>query len=319
MKRSIWIALMALAASPCALAQGYPTKPVRMVVGFAPGGAPDILARILGQKLSDQLGQPVVVDNRPGATGNIAAEIVARGQPDGYSLLMATASLAIAAGLYPKLPFDPVKDFAPVTMVASVPLILVVHPAVPAKSVAELIQAAKAKPRGLNYASVGNGSPQHLSGELFKLMAGVDIVHIPYRGGAPAVTAVLANEAQLFFAGMPPALPHVRSGRLRALAVTTAKRSPAAADVPTMIEGGLAGFEADNWHAILAAQGTPAAIVTKLNAEIARSLKLADVRERMGNEGAEAASSTPAELAAFMKSEVGKWAKVVKASGAKPE
>jgi len=200
-----------------------------------------------------------------------------------------------------------------------VPLILVVHPAVPAKSVAELIQVAKAKPRGLNYASVGNGSPQHLSGELFKLMAGVDIVHIPYRGGAPAVTAVLANEAQLFFAGMPPALPHVRSGRLRALAVTTAKRSPAAPDVPTMIEGGLAGFEADNWHAILAAQGTPAAIVTKLNAEIARSLKLADVRERMGNEGAEAASSTPAELAAFMKSEVGKWAKVVKASGAKPE
>jgi tripartite-type tricarboxylate transporter receptor subunit TctC len=319
MKRSVWIASMALVAAPCALAQGYPTKPVRMVVGFAPGGAPDILARILGQKLSEQLGQPVVVDNRPGATGNIAAEIVARGQPDGYSLLMATASIAIAPGLYPKLPFDPVKDLAPVTMVASVPLILVVNPAVPAKSVAELIQVAKAKPRGLNYASVGNGSPQHLSGELFKLMADVDIVHIPYRGGAPAVTAVLANEAQLFFAGMPPALPHVKSGRLRALAVTTAKRSPAAPDVPTMIQAGLAGFEADNWHAILAAQGTPVAIVAKLNAEIARALKLADVRERMGNEGAEAAASTPAELGGFMKNEVEKWAKVVRASGAKPE
>ena len=319
MNRWSWLLTVAIASAPGAFAQGYPNKPVRMVVGFAPGGAPDILARILGQKLSEQLGQPVVVDNRPGATGNIAAEIVARGQADGYSLLMATASIAIAPGLYPGLPFDPLKDFTPVTMVASVPLILVVNPAVPARSVAELVQATKAKPRSLNYASVGNGSPQHLSGELFRMMAGVDIVHIPYRGGAPAVTAVLGNEAQLFFAGMPPALPHVKSGRLRALAVTTAKRSPAAPDVPTMIEGGLAGFEADNWHAILAAQGTPQPIIAKLNAEIARSLRLADVRERLGNEGAEATSSTPAELGAFMKSEVGKWAKVVKASGAKPE
>ncbi|MEO7726023.1 MAG: tripartite tricarboxylate transporter substrate binding protein [Burkholderiales bacterium] len=305
--------------TPIAYSQAYPAKPIRMVVGFAPGGAPDFLARIIGQKLNESLGQTIVVDNRPGATGNIGAEIVAKAPPDGYTLLMGTVSLAISATLYGKLPFSVTKDFAPVSRVASVPLILVVHPAVPAKSVKDLIQLAKAKPGSFNYASVGNGSPQHLSGELFKTLGGVNMVHIPYKGGAPATAAVLGGEAQLFFAGMPPALPHVRSGRLRAVAVTTGKRSPAAPDVPTVIESGLAGFEVDNWHGIFATGGVPQAIVAKLHGELAKVLKMQDVRDRLLSEGAEPVTSTPDEFSVFLKSEVTKWADVVKASGAKAD
>ena len=305
--------------TPFAYSQAYPTKPVRMVVGFAPGGAPDFLARIIGQKLNESLGQTIVVDNRPGATGNIGAEIVAKAPPDGYTLLMGTVSLAISATLYGKLPFSVTRDFAPVTLVASVPLILVVHPLVPAKSVKDLIQLAKSKPGSLNYASVGNGSPQHLSGELFKSMAGVNMAHIPYKGGAPATAAVLGGETQIFFAGMPPALPHVKAGRLRALAVTTGKRSPAAPDVPTVIESGLAGFEADNWHGIFAPGGAAQSIVDKLHGELTKVLKMQDVRDRMSNEGAEPVTSTPGGFAVFLKSEVTKWANVITASGAKAD
>lgn len=300
-------------------AQGYPTKPIRMVVAFAPGGAPDIVGRIMGQKLNESLGQPVIVDNRSGATGNIGAEIVAKANPDGYTVFMATLSVAISPAFFRSLPFDPVKSFAPVGMVASVPLILVVHPSLPAKSVQELIELARSRPGAYNYASVGNGSPQHLSAELFKTTAGVDLVHVPYKGGGPATVAVLQGEAHLFFAGMPPALPHVKAGRLRALAVSTVKRSPSAPEVPTVSEAGLPGFEADNWNALLAPQGTPRAVVNRLSQELGKILKLPEIQTRLIQTGAEAAYSTPQELAERIKTETIKWSKVARAAGVKPE
>lgn len=311
--------LAAATLSPVLFAQAYPTKPIRMVVGFAPGGAPDIIGRLVGQKLNERLGQPVIVDNRPGATGNIGAEIVAKAAGDGHTVFMATLSIAISPSFYRKLPFDPVKSFAPVGMVASVPLLLVVHPSLPVKSVKELIALAKAKPGSLNYASVGNGSPQHLSAELFNSVAGVNVVHVPYKGGGPATAAVLAGEAQLFFAGMPPALPHVKAGRLRGLAVSTAKRSRSAPEVPTVSEAGLPGFEADNWNALLAPHGTPSQVVARLSRELEGILKLTDIQVQLINTGAEAAYSTPQELAARVKTETVKWGEVARAAGVRPE
>jgi tripartite-type tricarboxylate transporter receptor subunit TctC len=305
--------------TPVVPAQQYPTKPIRMVVAFAAGGAPDIIGRIVGQRLNESLGQPVIVDNRPGATGNIGAEIVAKASPDGYTLFMATLSVAISPAFFRSLPFDPVKSFAPVGMVASVPLILVVHPSLPAKSVQELIELARSRPGAYNYASVGNGSPQHLSAELFKTTAGVNLVHVPYKGGGPATVAVLQGEAHLFFAGMPPALPHVKAGRLRALAVSTVKRSPSAPEVPTASEAGLPGFEADNWNAMLAPRGTPQRIVDLLNQELGKILKLSQIQALLIQTGAEAAYSTPQELAERIKSETVKWGKVARAAGVKPE
>lgn len=319
MPRSVVFAAMLVGIVPAALAQGYPTKPIRMVVAFAAGGAPDIIGRIVGQKLNESLGQAVIVDNRPGATGNIGAEIVAKANPDGYTLFMATLSVAISPAFYKSLPFDPVKSFAPVGMVASVPLILVVHPSLPAKSVKELIELAKSRPGAFNYASVGNGSPQHLSAELFNSVAGVKIVHVPYKGGGPATVAVLSGEAHLFFAGMPPALPHVKAGRLRALAVSTAKRSPSAPEVPTVSEAGLPGFDADNWNALLAPHGTPRSIVTRLNRELEKILTQPEIQTRLIHTGAEAAYSTPQELAARITSETVKWSDVARAAGVKPE
>lgn len=299
-------------------AQQYPTKPVRMVVAFSPGGAPDLIGRLVGQKLSAKLGQTVIVDNRPGATGNIGAEIVANATADGYTVFMATLSLAISPSFYSKLPFDPVKSFAPIGMVASVPLLLVVHPSLPAKSVKELIALAKSKPGVLNYASVGNGSPQHLSGELFKSVAGLDIVHVPYKGGGPATGAVLSGEANLFFAGMPPALPHVKAGRLRGLAVSTSTRSASAPEVLTMSEAGLSGFEADNWNALLAPRGTPQKIIDRLNRELDSVLGAKDTQALLIRTGAMAAYSTPEVLAARIKSETVKWNKVARAAGVEP-
>lgn len=315
------LAILALAAVPAgpASAQPFPSKPIRILVGFAPGGAPDFLARVLAQKMADPLGQPVIVENRPGATGNIAAEAVAKGEPDGHMLLMATVSVAISASFLENLRFSPEKDFEPVGMVASVPLILVAHPSVQAKNIRELLGLAKQQPGKLNYASVGSGSPQHLSGELFNLLGSVNIVHIPYKGGGPATQAVLAGETHMFFAGMPPAMPHLRAGRLKALAVTSAKRSPAAPDVPTMAEAGLTGFEADNWHALYAPKGTPSALVAKLNAELNRALALPGVKEQMLKQGAEPWISTPQEAGEILRKDIAKWAKVVKASGAKPQ
>jgi tripartite-type tricarboxylate transporter receptor subunit TctC len=301
-----------------AFAQGYPAKPIRIVVPFTPGGTTDVLARAIGQKLTASWTQPVVVDNRPGAAGNIGSEVVAKAAPDGYTLLMGTVSThGINPGLYSKLPYDPVKDFAPVTLVAKVPNILVLHPSVPASSVTELIAHAKAKPGQLNFASSGNGTSIHLSGELFKTMAGVQMTHVPYKGSAPALTDLLGGQVSLMFDNMPTALPHVKAGRLKALAVTSAKRSPAIPQLPTMAEAGLPGFEATSWFGVLAPAATPKEIVGKLNGEIVRILKTPEVRAQLSGQGAEPVGDTPEEFAAHIKAEMAKWAKVVKESGAR--
>lgn len=309
--------LVSVTAAGPLMAQPYPTKPLRMVVGFAAGGAPDILARLLAQPLNDRLGQPVVVDNRPGATSNIGAEIVARAAPDGYTLFMATVSMVISPSVYPTLAFKVPQDFTPVAMVASVPLILVVHPGLPAKSVQDLIRLAKEKPGQLNYASVGNGSPQHLAAELFKLRTGTQLLHVPYKGGAPANTAVLGGESHVYFSGMPPALPHVHSGRLRALAVTASKRSAAAAEVPTMAEAGLQNSEADNWHAVVGPARMPAAIVQQLNSALAAALAMPAIQTQFAGQGAEARHSTADALLRHMQAEGAKWRDVARAAGVK--
>lgn len=303
-----------LLSTAVAGAAGYPDKPIRMVVGFAAGGAPDIIARMLAQPLNERLGQAVVVDNRPGATGNIGAEIVSRAAPDGYTLFMATVSVAISPSVYSGLSFRFPEDFTPVSMVASVPLILVVHPGVAAKSVEDLVRLARERPGQLNYASVGAGSPQHLAAELFKLRTGTDLVHVPYKGGAPANTAVIAGESHVYFSGMPPALPHVKSGRLRALAVTAAKRSAAAPDVPTVAEAGLKGTEADNWHAVLAPARTSPIVVKRLNAELAAVLSEAGIQNQLVNQGAEASRSTPEALGRYLREELAKWREVARAA-----
>jgi len=300
-------------------AEVFPTKPIRMVVGFNPGGAPDILARLLGERMYARMSQPIVVDNRPGATGNIGAELVAKATPDGYTLFMATVSVAIGPSVYKSLRFSVPNSFSPVSMVASVPLILVINPKLPVHSVQDLIKYAKANPGRLNYATPGYGSPQHLTAELFKLKVRVNMVHVPYKGGGQANAALLAGESHLFFSGMPPAVPHVKAGRLRALAVTTAKRSPTVPEVPTMGEEGLKGFEADNWHAILAPAGTPRAAVKQLHGAIAASLAESSLAAKFVTQGAEARSSTPQELTTFIRSEVAKWAGVAKAAGVKPQ
>lgn len=313
LKSAMWVlagAVVVFVSPVCA--QNYPTKPIRVVVGFPPGGATDILTRILGQKLNEGLGQPVVVDNRPGAGGNIGAELVAIAPPDGYTLHVGSVGVTISPSVYPKLGYNPVKDFAPVALVASVPLIVVVHPSLPVNSIQELIQLAKSRPGRLNYASGGVGTSGHLGTELFKSMARVDITHVPYKGGGPAVAAILGGEPKIFFAGMPPALPFVKSGKLRALAVTTARRFSAVPEVPTAMEAGLPGFEVDNWHGILAPAGTPKLVVRKLNAEIVRLLKLPEVKDAFGKQGAEATGSTPEEFAVYIRAELKKWANVVK-------
>jgi tripartite-type tricarboxylate transporter receptor subunit TctC len=307
------------ATSVCAQAQDYPSRPIRMIVAFAPGGAPDIIGRIVAQRLNEKVGQPVIVDNRPGATGNIGAEIVARATPDGYTLFLATLSVAISPSFYRKLAFDPVTSFAPIGMVASVPLLLVVPPSLPAKSVQDLIKLAKDQPGKLNYASVGTGSPQHLSAELFKSVSGTNLVHVPYKGGGPATAAVLSGEAHVFFAGMPPALPHVKAGRLRGLAVSTAKRSASATEIPTVSEAGLPGFEADNWNALLAPRGTPAKVISRLGSELEKILNLGEVKSLLVQAGAESAYSTPQALSDRIKTETIKWSKVARTAGVKPE
>jgi tripartite-type tricarboxylate transporter receptor subunit TctC len=312
-------AIALLAASAVVPAQDYPIRPVRMIVAFAPGGAPDIIGRILAQRLNEKLGQPVIVDNRPGATGNIGAELVARASADGYTLFLATLSVAISPSFYRKLAFDPVTSFAPIGMVASVPLLLVVHPSLPAKSVQELIKLAKENPGKLNYASVGAGSPQHLSAELFKSVSSTNLVHVPYKGGGPATSAVLSGEAHVFFAGMPPALPHVKAGRLRALAVSTAKRSASTPEVPTVIETGLPGFEADNWNALLAPRGTPTKIISRLGNELEGILGVAEVKNLLIHAGAESAYGPPQALSERIKSETIKWGTVARAAGVTPE
>ena len=310
-------ALLAAFAS-AALAQAYPNKPIRVVVPFPAGGTTDILARAVGQKLTESLGVAVVVDNRPGAAGNIGADIVAKSAPDGYTLLMGTVGThAINASLYAKMPYDHVKDFSPVILVAGVPNVLVVNPSLPVNSVADLIKLAKAKPGQINFASSGSGTSIHLSGELFKTMAGVDVTHIPYKGSAPALADLIGGQVQLMFDNLPSALPQIKGGKLRAIAVTSLTRAPALPDLPTMSESGLPGFESSSWFGLLAPAGTPQPIITRLNAEVNKWLQTPEARDHLLAQGAFAAGGSPAQFAAHIRAETDKWAKVVKASGAK--
>ena len=305
--------------SQWAAAQSYPEKPIRFVVPYAAGGTTDLLSRAIAQKLAEAIGQAVVPDNRPGAGGNVGAEIVAKSPPDGYTMLMAPVSpMAINVTLYAnKMTFNPEKDFAPITLVAKVPLVLVVHPSVPAKNLQELIALAKSKPGQLNYGSAGNGSSNHLVGEMFKTAAGIEMVHIPYRGGGPGMMALVGGQIDLLVGQVPTVATMVNAGRLRAIAVSGAKRSPALPEVPTMAEAGLPGFDATAWYSIVVPAGTPKPIISRLHAELVKILKSADIRERLISEGADVETCTPEELAAFVRAEIPKWSKAVKDSGSK--
>jgi len=295
----------------------FPTKPITIIVPFSAGGTTDILARVVGLYMGTDLGQPVVVDNRAGAGGNIGGQAAARATADGYTLFMGTVGThAINQSLYKKMPFDPIKDFAPLSRVAMVPNLLVANPSQPYKNVKEMIAYAKAHPNKINFGSSGNGSSIHLSGELFKQMAGVDMQHVPYRGSAPAVSDLLGGQISVMFDNMPSAIPHVKGGKLRALAVTTAKRSPALPDVPTIAEAGVPGYEATSWFGLLAPAGTPAPIVAKLNASILKALADPEVKKKLAEQGAEPFGEKPEQFAAFIQAETAKWGKVVKESGA---
>ena len=299
-----------------ARAAEYPTKPIRLLVGFAPGGGTDTTARAISQKLTAALGQQVVVDNRPGVSGNIAAEITANAPPDGYTVLLATiGALAINASLLKKMPFDPIKDLAPVTRAADSTNILVVHPSVAAKSVKELIALAKSKP--LNCGSSGVGGAGHLALELFNLQAGTKMLHVPYKGGGPAIVDLLAGNINLIFATTASSIGHIKSGRIRALAVTTAKRSANVPELPTIAEAGLPGFEANNWNGVVVPAKTPRPIINRLNKEFTAALLLPDIKQFLFNQGLDAAPGTPEAFAAYIKSETAKWAKVIKAAGIK--
>ena len=314
------VLLAAALAPPCAAAQGYPTKAIRMIVPFPPGGPNDILGRVVAQKLTEQLGQQVVIDNRGGAGGTIGAELAARAVPDGYTLLLGgTASLSINPGLHRKLPYDPLKDFAPVSLVGTAPSILVTHPSLPVKAVRDVIALARAKPGQLNFASAGIGTPPHLAGELFKSMAGVDMVHVPYKGGGPALVDLIAGQVNMYFSGISAALPLVKDGKLRGIAVTSAKRTALMPDTPTIAESGLPGYEVGNWYAIVAPAATPKAIVMRLNHEIVTALAVQDVKKRFVELAADPVGSTPEELLKYNRGEIAKWARVIKSAGIKPE
>ena len=311
-------ASIAAAPAQAQSAVDFPSRPIRIVVPFPAGGATDIAARIIGERMSIDWKQPVTIDNRPGAGGNIGSDVVAKSPPDGYTLIMGvTGSHAINVSLYSRMPYDPVKDFEPISQVAVVPNVVVVHPSVPANTLQELVALAKKEPGKLNYASLGNGTAAHLTMEMFKSVAGIEITHIPYKGSAPAVSDLLGGQVQTMIDGLPSALPHVKAGKLRALAVTSAKRSRAAPDLPTIAESGYPGFSADAWSGLFAPKGTPKAVVDKLAGETQLILKLPETQKRLGELGAEPVGSSPAEFAQFVRGEIDKWARVVKASGAR--
>jgi tripartite-type tricarboxylate transporter receptor subunit TctC len=318
--RTLLIPLALVCAAPMAVAQSFPAKPVRIIVGFAPGGGTDFVARVLGQRLGEVWGQPVLVENRAGAGGTIGADFVAKSAPDGYTLFLGVnATQSIAPALYPKLPYNPATDFAPITIAAVTPVLLVTHPSLPVKSVKDLIAIARAQPGQLNYASTGTGALPHLTTELFSLRAGVKMNHVPYKGGAPAMMDLVAGQVSLMFDNIPTAIAQVRANKVRALAVAQAKRTPAAADIPTMAESGFPGFEVLSWQGFLAPAGTPGAVVNRLNADILKVLAQPDVRERLTAQGIEIRTSTPAEFAAIIRADAEIWAKVVKATGTKIE
>jgi tripartite-type tricarboxylate transporter receptor subunit TctC len=315
-------AAAALLATPAAMAQGaanYPNKPLKIVVTFTTGGAPDILARLIGDRLAADWGQPVVVENKPGAGGNTGADFVAKSPGDGYTLVLGTVGThSINGALYSKMPYDMVKDFTPVTLLATTPNLLVINNDVPAKTLAEFIALGK-KEGKMTFASAGSGTSIHVSGELFKTMTGIDMTHVPYKGRATALPDVLGGRVTMMFDNMPSSLPLVKEGKLRALGVTSAQRSPAAPDIPTIAEQGLPGFEAVSWFAMFAPAGTPRPIVDKLQVQVKKILNLPDVSKRLSEIGLEIVGSTPEELAAYQRNEITKWAKVVKDSGAKVE
>ena len=304
---------------PAVHAQRYPDKPVRFIAPYAPGGSTDVLTRALAQKLTDSLGQTVVPDNRPGAGGNLGAEIAAKAPPDGYTILLAPVSpMAINVSLYgKKLPFNPEKDFAPITLVAKVPLVIVVNVNSPAKTLQEFIALARSRPGRMTYGSSGNGSSNHLTGAMLMSVAKLDMVHVPYKGGAPGMVALLGGEVDMMVAQIPSSRQLHLAGKVRALAVSGAKRSSALPEVPTIMESGLPGFEATSWYCVVAPAGTPKPIVDRLNAEIVKALNTPDMRQKLADDGAEVESSTPAELARFVHAEIAKWAKAVKDSNAR--
>ncbi|MBM3356498.1 MAG: tripartite tricarboxylate transporter substrate binding protein [Betaproteobacteria bacterium] len=296
----------------------YPTKPVRMIVPNPAGGGVDIIARLVGNKLSQQLGQSIVVENRPGAGGTIGLGVLAQSPADGYTLGMGvTATLAIAPSLYRRLPYDPLKDFEPITLIATLPLILVVHPSLPVKSVRDLVRLAKSRPGQIDYSSGGNGTPPHLAAELFKTQAGVKFTHVPYKGGPPAVNAAVSGEISLMFANALPALPHIKAGRLRALAVTSSKRASAFPEIPTIAEAGVSRYDAVQWYGVIAPAAVPRVIIDRLNREIREVIKITEVRAPLLAEGAEFSDTTPQQFRQFIAAEMAKWGNVVQASGAR--
>ncbi len=308
-----------MAAGPATAADVYPSKTIRLVVPFAPGGGSDIVARLLSPKMTEALGQTVVVDNRAGASANLGAAMVAKAAPDGYTLLLANANYTINPSLFKSLPFDPVREFAPVALLANVTNVLAIHPSIPAKSVKELISFAKAHPGQLNFASPGNGTSSHLAGELFRQVAKIEVVHIPYKGATPAITDLIAGQVSFTMASVLSVLPYAKQGRLRMLAVTTAKRSGALPDIPTISEAGLPGFEVSNWYGILATGGTPRPAVDRLNSELARIARVPDLAEKLAAQGADPATGTPEEFERFIQAELKKWSAVVRSAGINPE
>jgi tripartite-type tricarboxylate transporter receptor subunit TctC len=301
-----------------AAAQTYPSKPVRLIVPFAPGGATDVIARLAGQKLSEQLGQPFLVDNRPGANGNIGTEVAVKSPADGYTLVMSyDGTMAINPSVYRKMPFDPVKDLAPVGSVAQLPLLMVVHPSVPAKTLAEFVALAKSRPGAVNYSSAGYGSAGHLAAELFRGRAGIDIVHVNYKGGGQAVQDLLSGQIQMLMTGLTTADGHLKAGKLRAIAFTSGKRMPGLPDTPTFEEGGYPGLVVMSWYGILAPAGTPADIVRRLNAELNKAIQAPEVVARLTSLGTEPTGGTPEQFGATIKSDIARWAKVVEAAGIK--
>ena len=301
-------------------AQTWPAKPIRIIVPFAPGGPADLLPRLIGPKLTEAWGQPVVVENKPGAGGNIGMDLVAKAAPDGYTLIVGpNGNLVVNPHLYPNLPYDVFRDFAPVTLIATFSNLLVVHPDVPAKSVSELIALAKARPGTLTYGSPGTGSQPHLGGEFLKLMAGIDIIHVPYNGTAPALRDLLGGQITFMFAQTSAALPHIQAGKIRALGVASLKRTAQLPDLPTVAESGLPGFEAVSWYALLAPSGTPKEIVAKLQTEIARILQLPDVKEKLSAQGGEGVGNTPEQLASLLRTESARYADIVKRANIKAE
>jgi tripartite-type tricarboxylate transporter receptor subunit TctC len=311
------VALISISAIAPAAAQSYPAGPVRVIVPFPPGGGVDGMARILTQKLTENLGRTFPVENRSGANGNIGTEFAAKAAKDGYTLLFTGAGLVTNPGLYDKVPYDPIRDFEPISLVSVAPNVLVVHPSVPAKSVKELIALAKARPKQVLFAGSGSGSTPHLAGELFNTLAKVEMVHLPYRGSGPAVVGILSGEATIMFMPTTNAVPLVKAGRLRALAVTTRERVPALPDLPTIAESGLKGYESNQWYGVLAPAGAPADILALLNSHITKIMQAPDMKQRMTAEGLVAVGGTREQFAAHIKEEIAKWARVIKASGAK--